>query len=44
VAERGYLLHNGRVVASGPISELRDDTLTRDLYLGDAQKKVAARA
>jgi branched-chain amino acid transport system ATP-binding protein len=43
VAERGYLLHNGRVVASGPISELRDDTLMRDLYLGDAQKKVAAR-
>jgi branched-chain amino acid transport system ATP-binding protein len=44
VAERGYLLHNGRVVASGPISELRDDTLMRDLYLGDAQKTVAATA
>jgi branched-chain amino acid transport system ATP-binding protein len=44
VAERGYLLHNGRVVASGPIAELRDDTLMRDLYLGDAQKKVAATA
>jgi branched-chain amino acid transport system ATP-binding protein len=43
VAERGYLLHNGRVVASGPISELRDDTLMRELYLGDAQKKVVAR-
>ncbi len=42
VAERGYLLHNGRVVASGPIAELRDDSLMRDLYLGDAQKKVAA--
>jgi branched-chain amino acid transport system ATP-binding protein len=41
VAERGYLLQNGRVVASGPIAELRDGTLMRDLYLGDAQKKVA---
>ncbi len=35
VAERGYLLHNGRIVASGPISELRDDRLMRDLYLGN---------
>lgn len=37
VAERGYLLQNGRVVASGPIAELRNDKLMRDLYLGDAQ-------
>jgi branched-chain amino acid transport system ATP-binding protein len=37
VAERGYLLQNGSVVASGPIAELRDDRLMRDLYLGDAQ-------
>jgi branched-chain amino acid transport system ATP-binding protein len=42
VAERGYLLHNGRVVASGPIEELRDGSLMRDLYLGDAQKTMAA--
>jgi branched-chain amino acid transport system ATP-binding protein len=42
VAERGYLLHNGRIVASGSISELRDDNLMRDLYLGDTQRKVAA--
>jgi branched-chain amino acid transport system ATP-binding protein len=42
VAERGYLLQNGRVVASGPIAELRDGSLMRDLYLGDAQKKAAA--
>jgi branched-chain amino acid transport system ATP-binding protein len=40
VAEHGYLLQNGRVVASGPIAELRDGSLMRDLYLGDAQKKV----
>ena len=42
VAEHGYLLHNGRIVASGPIAELRDDSLMRDLYLGDVQKKSAA--
>ena len=41
VAARGYLLHNGRVVASGPIAELRDGSLMRDLYLGDVQKKAA---
>jgi branched-chain amino acid transport system ATP-binding protein len=44
VAERGYLLHNGRVVATGPIAELRDDSLMRDLYLGDAQKNVPTAA
>ena len=41
VAQRGYLLHNGRVVASGPIDELRDDRLMRDLYLGEAQNAAA---
>ena len=41
VAERGYLLQNGSVVASGLISELRDDGLMRDLYLGDAQQAAA---
>lgn len=35
VAERGYLLQNGQVVASGPIKTLRDDNLMRELYLGD---------
>jgi len=35
VAERGYLLQNGRVVASGLIETLRDDNLMRELYLGD---------
>ena len=34
VAVRGYLLQHGRVVASGPIETLRDDTLMRELYLG----------
>jgi branched-chain amino acid transport system ATP-binding protein len=34
VAERGYLLQHGQIVASGAISELRDNRLMRDLYLG----------
>lgn len=38
VAARGYLLHHGRFVASGPIEALRNDQLMRDLYLGDVQK------
>ena len=29
------------MIASGAIAELRDGSLMRDLYLGDAQKKVA---
>ncbi len=41
VAERGYLLHNGRFVAGGPIAELRNDTLMRELYLGDAARATA---
>ncbi len=34
VAARGYLMQNGRIVVSGPIAELRDMSLMRDLYLG----------
>ncbi|UVK41295.1 ABC transporter ATP-binding protein [Mesorhizobium sp. AR10] len=34
VASRGYLMQNGRIVVSGPIAELRDMALMRDLYLG----------
>ena len=41
VAERGYLLHNGRFVAGGPIAELRDDRLMRELYLGDTTRTTA---
>jgi branched-chain amino acid transport system ATP-binding protein len=41
VAERGYLLHNGRFVAGGPIAELRDDRLMRELYLGEAAHATA---
>ena len=37
VAERGYLLQHGRVVAEGAIETLRDDTLMRELYLGSGK-------
>lgn len=36
VASRGYLMQNGRIVVSGPIAELRDMSLMRELYLGVA--------
>jgi branched-chain amino acid transport system ATP-binding protein len=41
LASRGYLLQNGQVVMSGPISELRDVGLMRDLYLGGVAAAVA---
>ncbi len=34
VAARGYLMQNGRIALSGPIDELRDMSLMRELYLG----------
>ncbi|TCL71197.1 ABC transporter ATP-binding protein [Rhizobium sp. BK251] len=34
VASRGYLMQNGRIAISGPIAELRDMSLMRELYLG----------
>jgi branched-chain amino acid transport system ATP-binding protein len=34
VAERGYLLQHGEIVASGRIDELRDNRLMHELYLG----------
>ncbi|ODA97513.1 ABC transporter ATP-binding protein [Mesorhizobium sp. SEMIA 3007] len=34
VASRGYLMQNGRIVVSGPIEELSDMSLMRELYLG----------
>ncbi len=37
VAERGYLLQHGQIVASGAISELRDNRLMRELYLGHSR-------
>jgi branched-chain amino acid transport system ATP-binding protein len=37
VAERGYLLQHGEIVASGPIAELRDNRLMHELYLGQGR-------
>jgi branched-chain amino acid transport system ATP-binding protein len=34
VAERGYLLQHGQIVASGAIAELRNNHLMHELYLG----------
>ncbi len=42
VAERGYLLQHGEIVAAGPIAELRDDRLMHELYLGRARDATAA--
>ena len=34
VAERGYLMQSGRIVAASAIAELKDSRLMRELYLG----------
>ncbi len=38
VAERGYLLQYGEIVASGPIADLRDNRLMHELYLGQGNR------
>jgi branched-chain amino acid transport system ATP-binding protein len=43
VAERGYLMNSGRIVASGPIAELKDSTTMQELYLGKARATAAER-
>ena len=39
VAERGYLMNNGQIAASGSIDELRDMRLMQELYLGSARSR-----
>ena len=34
VAERGYLMNSGRLVASGTIADLKQSTIMQELYLG----------
>src|ERR1700738_1759482 len=41
VAERGYLLQHGQIVASGRIADLRDDQLMYELYLGKSRGAIA---
>jgi branched-chain amino acid transport system ATP-binding protein len=36
IAARGYVLENGRIVASGPSRELLEDPRVREAYLGVA--------
>jgi branched-chain amino acid transport system ATP-binding protein len=42
VAERGYLMQSGRIVAANAIEELRDSRLMRELYLGEGKRRPAA--
>jgi branched-chain amino acid transport system ATP-binding protein len=38
VAERGYLMQHGRIVAASVIAELKESRLMRELYLGEAKR------
>ncbi len=40
VAQRGYLMNHGRIVASGAMNELRDAQLIQELYLGSRRGDV----
>ena len=42
VADRGYIMQTGRIVAQGPIEELRNFDLMRETYLGDRQGRRSA--
>jgi branched-chain amino acid transport system ATP-binding protein len=42
VADRGYIMQTGRIVAQGPIEELRNFDLMRETYLGDRQSRRSA--
>ena len=40
VADRGYIMQNGRIVAAGLIEELRSLDLVRETYLGNRQGRL----
>lgn len=40
VATRGYLMQNGRIAISGKISDLKDMSLMRELYLGGVTEQA----
>ena len=42
VAERGYLMQHGRIVAEGTIENLRGTALMRELYFGDTRATETA--
>jgi branched-chain amino acid transport system ATP-binding protein len=41
VADRGYIIQTGRIVAEGPIEELRNFELMREAYLGEKSRAAA---
>jgi branched-chain amino acid transport system ATP-binding protein len=41
VADRGYLMNSGRIIATGTTEELRDARLVRELYLGSGRIEAA---
>jgi branched-chain amino acid transport system ATP-binding protein len=41
VADRGYIIQTGRIVAQGPIEELRNFDLMRETYLGNRPGHIA---
>ena len=43
VADRGYIMQTGRIIAQGPIEELRNFDLMRETYLGDRQGRQGAK-
>ena len=42
VADRGYVLERGRVVASGPAAQLAQSSVVREGYLGGRNRDVSA--
>ena len=44
VAQRGYLMQTGRIVAASTIAELQDSPLMRELYLGKRERPKPTRA
>jgi branched-chain amino acid transport system ATP-binding protein len=42
VAERGYLMQSGKIVAANAIAALRDSKLMRELYLGEGKSRPNA--
>ncbi len=44
IADRGYVLATGRIVAEGPAAELRDDPAIARAYLGEVKSTSAQRA
>lgn len=35
IVDRAYIMHSGEILVSGPASEVADDPVAREFYLGD---------